>query len=666
MPYYYRRRRYNYRRPRWYGRGWIRRPFRRRFRRKRRVRPTYTNIPLRQWQPPYKRTCYIKGQDCLIYYSNLRLGMNSTMYEKSIVPVHWPGGGSFSVSMLTLDALYDIHKLCRNWWTSTNQDLPLVRYKGCKLTFYQSTYTDYIVRVHTELPANSNKLTYPNTHPLMMMMAKYKHIIPSRQTRKKRKPYTKIFIKPPPQFENKWYFATDLYKIPLIQIHCTACNLQNPFVKPDKLSNNVTLWSLNTISIQNRNMSIDQGQSWPFKVLGTQSFYFYLYAPGNPPTTPDNIQIADLIPLTNPRENKPGMSLNEAKIGGKTDFNNYKTNYKNYWGNPFNVEIQEHIQDILYSLKSPEAIKSAWTTENMTWKQLDNAGQMALTPFNEPIFTQIQYNPDRDTGEDTQLYLLSNSTGNGWDPPGIPELILEGFPLWLIYWGFADFQKNLKKVTNIDTNYMMVAKTKFTQKPGTFYLVLLNDTFVQGNSPYEKQALPEDNIKWYPQVQYQLEAQNKLLQTGPFTPNIQGQLSDNISVFYKFYFKWGGSPPKAINVENPAHQIQYPIPRNEHETTSLQSPGEAPESILYSFDYRHGNYTTTALSRISQDWALKDTVSKITEPDRQQLLKQALECLQISEETQEKKEKEVQQLISNLRQQQQLYRERIISLLKDQ
>nr|UGV36207.1 MAG: ORF1 [TTV-like mini virus] len=670
MPYYNRRRRYNYRRPRWYGRGWIRRPFRRRLRRKRRVRKTYTNIILRQWQPPHKRTCYIKGQNCIIFYNNNRLGFNSTMYEKSIAPVHWPGGGSFSVSMFTLDGLYDMHKFCRNWWTNTNEDLPLCRYKGCQLKFYQCKYTDYIVKVHTELPANSNKLTYPSTQPGIMMMSKDKYIIPSKENRKKRKPYTKIFIKPPPQFENKWYFTTDIYKIPLLQIHASACNLNSPFLKPQTKSNTITFYALNTESIQNRNMSIDQNQSWPFKKLGTQYFYMYKYAPGPPIPTAENLKVGDLIPLTNPRDNVSGESFFEQQTTTHETWKQYFTNYKKHWGNIFNVHTSEHLEDLLYSLKSPEAIaKKALENENKTdlkWSELDNAANMALTPFDQPIFIPMQYNPERDTGQDTQLYLLSNSQGDGWDPPGIPELILEGFPLWLIYWGFLDFQKNLKKVTNIDTNYIMVCKTKYTQRPNSFPLVIMNESFVKGNSPYENKPLPEDSVKWYPQAQYQTEEQNKILQTGPFAPNILNLESDNITVFYKFYWKWGGSPPKHITVENPAHQIQYPIPRNEHETTSLQNPGQAPESILYSFDYRHGNYTTTALSRISQDWSLKDTVSKITEPDRQQLLRQAIECLQMSEETQEKKEKEVHQLISNLRQQQQLYRERIISLLKDQ
>ncbi len=107
------------------------------------------------------------------------------MYEKSIVPYHWPGGGSFSVSQYTLDVLYDMHKTCRNWWTGSNTDLPLCRYKGCTLKFYQCLKLDYMVKIINELPANSNKLTYPSTHPQIQLMSQNNHIVASKENRKK-------------------------------------------------------------------------------------------------------------------------------------------------------------------------------------------------------------------------------------------------------------------------------------------------------------------------------------------------------------------------------------------------------------------------------------------------------------------------------------------------
>lgn len=585
------------------------------------------------------------------------------MYEQSIVPEHWPGGGSFSVTQYTLDALYDMHNRCRNWWTGSNEDLPLCRYLGCQLKLYQCQYTDYILKVETELPSNSNKLTYPSTHPSIMLMSNKKYIIRNRQDKKKRKPYTKIWIPPPPQFQNKWYFQVDLYKTPLLQIHASTCNLNNPYLKPQNRSDNITFWTINTTSIQNREISVETDNSWPFKKVGTFYYYMYYYTPGPLPNDTKTIKVTSLIPLANPRNYYAGQAYDE--LIHKPSISDYYTNFKDYWGNIFHPDL-EHIESFAYSRKSPEAIATKMkelNNANTTWNQLDESTEMALTPFNEPIYIPMQYNPNKDTGQDTQIYLLSNRDGHGWDPPGIPELTLEGFPMWLGLWGYIDFQKRLKKVTNIDTSYIMVIKTHFTQKPQNIPLVIINESFTKGHSPYETTTLPEDKNKWYPMVQYQTMEQNKILQTGPFTPNILNYQSDNISIFYKFYFQWGGSPPKNVNVENPAHQIQYPIPRNEYETTSLQNPGQAPESILYSFDHRHGNITTTALSRITKDWTIKEPLFTITDQQRRQQLQQAIQDLQATEETQQEKEKEIQQLIQQLQQQQQQYRQRIATLL---
>lgn len=591
------------------------------------------------------------------------------MYEKSIVPMHWPGGGSFSVSKFTLDGLFDMHRECRNWWTGTNQDLPLCKYKGCTLTFYQAEYTDFMFKVTNEQPALSNKLTYPGTHPQIMLMTSKRNILPSKQNRKRRKPYTKLHIPPPEMFENKWYFTTDLFKIPLLQIYATACNLNNPYIKPNKRSNNTTFWGLNTESIQNREMSLETDASWPFKKQGTQNYYFYYYTSNNPPTDTSQIQVQYLICVTDIKNNKPGESFNDQTHTLNKTWNEYWTNNKQFWGNPFNKHLNEHPEYFYYSFVSPETLANTAKNkqQNMTWKDLTDTNQSyALVKFDQPIFIPFQYNPEKDTGEDTKVYFLSNREGHGWDPPGIPEITLEGFPMWLILWGFADFQKNLKKIINIDTTYILTIQSKFTQRPRTYPIVIINESFIEGNSPYEKTCLVEDITKWYPMYQYQTEEQNKILQTGPFTPNILNLFSDNLCMYYKFKFMWGGSPPKTVNIENPSHQSGFPIPRNEYETTSLQSPGTAPESLLYSFDLRHGDYTTKALTRITKDWPIKETVSKITEPGSGELLQQMFEVLQASEETQEKKEKEMQQFISLLRQQQQSYRQRIASILKSQ
>lgn len=588
------------------------------------------------------------------------------MYEESIVPDHWPGGGGFSVLKYTLNALYDTHLKCRNWWTASNLDLPLCRYKGCKLKLYRCEWTDYVVKIQTELPATSNKLTYPSCQPSMMLMSQKKIIVASKRNEPHKKPYKVVHIPPPPQLENKWYFQVDMFNTPLITLHTAACSLQDYYQKPDKKSYCVTFTCLNTMLIQNRDMGIEKETSWPYKKFGTYAYYFYASVTDPPVTNTKNQPLKDLVALVNPRIYTDGKPFSE-----QTEYKNiteYFKNWRKYWGNPFHNEGIEHYT-LYTSLRSPEYImaNASKIQNTSTWQSIDESSNpLVLTAVDEPIFYQLQYNPFRDTGIDTKFYLLSNKEGDGWIPSSNDKILLEGFPMWLGLYGYLDFQTKLKVLTNIDTNQILVIQSNFTQKPHPLPIVIINESWTKGCSPYESIALDADKTKWYPQVQYQTMELNKIVECGPGTPYLPKTFAENIEMFYTFYWTWGGSPPKHITVDNPSHQITYPIPSNEHDTTSLQSPAQAPESTLYSFDFRHGQITTTALDRITKDWRSESFVNSITDADRRRALQKAF-CELQQTETQEQKEKEkILQQLSQLNQQQQRLRQHIISIMQTQ
>lgn len=184
------------------------------------------------------------------------------MYKDSFVPPSYPGGGGFAVMKFTLNNLYSMHQYCSNWWTQTNQDLPLCRYLGCRLKCYQSKEIDYILKYSTTQPAISNKLSYPSTQPSMLMMSNNKYIIPSTKTRNRKKPYTIIHINPPPQLQNKWYFQKDIREIPLLTIHAAAASLQQYYISTQSDNNNITITSINTSFITNRDF---RQVHWPYK-----------------------------------------------------------------------------------------------------------------------------------------------------------------------------------------------------------------------------------------------------------------------------------------------------------------------------------------------------------------------------------------------------------------
>lgn len=604
----------------------------------------------------------------LIYFTPERLMWNSTMYENSYVPDHYPGGGGFGVTQFTLESLYDLHMLCRNWWTNSNQDLPLTRYRGCKLYFYQAEKTDYIVRYSRVLPTNSNKLTYPACQPSILLMHRNSIKVPCRENKKLRKGYKSVFIPPPTQFQSKWYFQQDLYKVPLVLLHAAAASFQNYYLNPLEKNNTVTFNFLNTFLIQNRNFENTYPLPWACKFNGTLGVYLYYSADDPPKQNGDDVTLANLICLADCKHHVRGSSANDLGLGDATHIEEYIKNLDKHWGNVFHEDIHTEPTHIYYSYQSPIGLKTAWLSKKTatTWKQLHSDttnANLVLTPINDTIFKQTQYVTQQDSGLDTVIYLSPNNKAeNGWEKPQQQELLLDGLPIWFGLYGFIDFQKKQKKITNIDTQTVLTFKSTFTFPKYHYPFVPIDETFLQGHSPYTNTLNNADKNSWYPMIQYQQETLNDLVKYGPCTPKPNVN-SENIRMYYKFYFQWGGSPAKMVNVENPAHQDIYPIPRNINETTSLQNPAQPPETIVYSFDQRHDSLTRRALQRISEDWSTYNLFSSITEPTTKTGLQQAFADLEMQEVLQEKEEKKIQIKLQQLREQQQSIRQSIMTML---
>lgn len=583
------------------------------------------------------------------------------MYEESIVPAMHPGGGGFSVMQFNLYNLYSMFQKCTNWWTVSNDNLPLCRYLGARIKFYQSQQTDYVAKITTQYPYNSNKLTYPSCQPGMLMLSNHKIILPSKNTEKRKKPYTKIWIKPPPQFTNRWYFQRDISTKPLMLIHTAACSLDNYYINPQSQSNNITIRHLNTKLFQNRQFKNPDKQPYWIKQQGT--LYTYLYYT----THIGDIQeakIKDLIPLTDTTHYTEGMTATEFRDSWTT----YKTNWYRYWGNPFMPKYQHETDHIYQTTVSPQTLTTLWTDENKQIKQLDEQHKRVWTKLEEPIILQTRYNPNKDTGEGNKAFLLSNKKAeHGWPTPGIPEIELDGFPLWLLLYGYTDFQKKLEQVQKIDEDYILCFQTNFTYPKYNATFVILDEDFIEGRDIHTHEELPNktDQNQWFPQYQFQQEAENNILLTGPGTPKSNNYQADEMKIEYKFYWKWGGAPAKMTNVENPTHQTVYPIPNNEHETTSLQNPTQAFENLLYSFDERQFQLTRAATKRIMCDWGLTENLFSITEPTKDVPAQQTLQTLLNQTSPSEEKEKEIQQQLLLLKQQQLQLRNRIFQLISN-
>nr|UGV34315.1 MAG: ORF1 [TTV-like mini virus] len=653
MPWWWGRRR------RYYRRYWRRprAPFRRRYFRRRWVRRRRPfkkrKISLQQFQPKCIRNCKIKGPCCLFQTTRDRVSNDFDLYQYSEVPEQLPGGGGWGIKVFSLDALFSDHEYARNVWTRDNHDLPLCRYRGCKLTFYQSDYADYICTYTNQLPMTSSLGMYNAMQPSIHQLQQNKIIMPSLNTYKKRKPYKKVFIPPPAPLQNKWYFTADLAKYPLLMLRTSSTSLNKHFIDPDTISNNITITSLNANIFQNRNFANpDQGTRpgyWAYESGGKRT-YLYATRDAVPTNTP---KAGDLIPLLDTLNYTPGHSFNELYHTG-TSWNGYTTGYKNNMGNPFYSEYLLGEVPLYQGVKHITEIMTEYTNP-----------QTPVQGLSRVDFTKkIRYNPEADQTHDHMVYFKCNKKPEtGWKEPESEELTNEGLPYWLLLWGFADWHRKIKKHQHLDTDYIMCIRQHINLITRD-YVIPLSKSFLNGRSPYYTDTPPRSEIDsktWYPQLQYQVEAINEICLTGPGVPRIPTNYSVQGLVRYCFYFKWGGNLPPMSTIENPRQLPTFNLPGNQFATNSLQNPTTDPESLLYSFDERRHTLTKRAIKRLQKYQTTKKTLVADGSPFADQ--PQTTQTQDTESSSEEETETLFEQLQQQRRKQQQL-RQRILLTLQ--
>nr|UGV35432.1 MAG: ORF1 [TTV-like mini virus] len=638
------RRRWTRRRP------WVRRFFKRKLK----------TLNVKENQPKCIRKCKIKGLIPLLQCTAERIAFNYDLYELSTVPERLPGGGGFGIKNFSLRALYAEHRYGHNIWTKTNEHLPLCRYLGCKMKFYQSELTDYVVSYSNTLPLESNIGMYNTMQPSMHCMVQNKLLVPSRKTYPKNKPYFTKRIRPPTQLLNRWYFQSALAKTPLVMLRTSSMSMEHFYLSPSAKSSNITIPTLNTGLIKNRNFKKPPGDGYFASGTGTQKVYLY--------TTRSNynnitqIKIKDLVFLGDSKNFVEGHAFsdeypNTTQANFTTNKQSWTTTHKNYWGNPFYPTYLNPDSPDAPVFQSPKS----YATYISQWSTLEQTADSLTEVF---LVHKTRYNPHADYGQDTKCYFLSVAKEEqGWEPPDNEDLTNENLPLWLLLWGFPDFQKKLKKLQRIDEDYILVIIQEHT-RPIRNALVPLSTSFINGWSPYENQFNKLDSERWHPQFQYQQEIYNDICTSGPGTAKVPNNTNIEAKVEYCFYFKWGGDLPPMSVIEDPTEQPFYPVPSNKYAATSLQNPESRPERLLYSFDERRGTLTKKALKRISKDWETKTTFitdggNLFSEPTQLQETE--------TSETSSSEEEETETLLRKLHKQrtkQRAIKQRILNLLQ--
>lgn len=651
----YPRRRYRIRR--WRPRRIIQRKYRRRHRVRRKRRYKYRPkklkfLKLKQWQPKIIRRCHIKGYKTLFSAGPDRDSNNYAQYQDTIVEQHLPSGGGWSLLIFNLDGLWEEHQKVRNWWTTSNKGLPLVRYLGCTFTFFREYNVDYAVSYSLCFPMVDTEYKHANSCPYVTLMAKKRFIVPSLKRKPRGKPYIKKRFPPPAQMKNKWYFQADICKTGFLLLTTTAIDLNYLDCPPWSISNNITLHCLNPTIFKHIAFRLQGTQGY----LPAAGFYYYCIDPEDHITQP---KIKDLHYLGGIGNLTLGKAI-------KDDTEYFTKDQSLKWGNIFHPDVLNLNIPVFKTTAQFNTIKDKKETQ-LQINGTTNLNGQSITRVTENFIVPVRYNPHRDTGEGNSVYIKSIETeGNSFEPPADKNLRIDGLPLWISLWGWLDWQKKVHWVNHIDSSYITVIKCKFTD-PELTHLCPVDAGFLEGHGPYN---LPAEDLTlytkttWYPKCANQLVTLNDICHCGPATQKYKDLKHIQAHCKYDFHLKWGGCPAPMVDLTNPCLQPKYTVPDNILQGLQTQNPNTPPELELHDFDQRRDQITEKCLERIKAHTRTEQTLFTIagaTNPPTETERKKIQEKLQTSPT------KEIQtplQQLKQLQQQQQFLRRAILQLMK--
>nr|UGV36907.1 MAG: ORF1 [TTV-like mini virus] len=604
--------------PRFYYRRWNRRPWqrwrwrkrritrlrrpRKTFRRRWRLRTNYFRVRkykpkrklrylrLKEYQPQNIKKCKIKGMLQLFACGPNRLNKEFSSYLNSFFPEHNQGGGGWSAYKFTLESLYEQRELLRNYWTQSNVQLPLVRYCGCKFKFYRAEDIDYVCYYNVCLPMKVSVYDFTSAQPSNMLMKRKKIIVPSKRTNPHRKGYITKRIKCTELFQNKWYFQSDIYKTPFLILITTACSLDRMTLNPRSKSSNISLNALNLDIFKNHNF-----QNIP---VGTQPWGpkagYWLYGTLN---ADDNPQIKNLIFLGQTKTYQKGNTL-----GSSTNWTNYNNGKQENFGNVFHKDYITQTVGVFIATTPPN--EQFWTHKEKRINDKDNTVQsFKITKLTQPLIVTIRYTPERDKGYKNKIYLVKDTdTTESWQEPEDETLIHTGYPLWCLLWGWTDWCTKIKSRLQVEDSTILVIETDTTW-PKKEKLVLIDNTFIQGTSPWQTQTLyPVDSQMWHPVVKFQEAQIETICETGPFTAKTYNN-SIEAHCEYRFYLKWGGCTTDVQHITDPGEQEHFPVPNYQLQGPEIQDPEQDPKNEIWNFDIRRHMLTARAAKRIKTDFS---------------------------------------------------------------
>ena len=483
------------------------------------------------------------------------------------VPPKAPSGGGFGCEVFSLGSLYEQYQFHRNIWTKSNILLDLCRYLKCKLSFYRHQETDFIVRYHRQPPFELTKETYTMCHPLNILLGKHKIIILSKQSKPLGKLKKTIIVRPPKQMITKWFFQEHFTHEPLLQIDAAACNFNYTNLGCCNTNPISTFFCLNTGFYQMANWDANTKTGYqPYSTIAN-GLYFWSKDQWQKKQTPTAFQ--------------------------KPDTYEKSINYDTGW---FKKTILT-----AYKVTTTEAPQTL----------------LGMSPTNI-----CRYNPALDTGKGTCIWLVSNLSNTYKKPSTDKTLIHEGYPLYMLLYGFLSFVQQKKKFGDFLTKYILAIECPtgfyYYSQPGfeKNVIIPIDQTFANGLAPYKEELTDTMKAQWAPNVYNQLEILNSFVESGPLVPKYSQTKNSTweLDMMYTFFFKWGGPESTEPPVADPQYQGIYEVPDKLQQAVQIRDPAkQTAASILHPWDLRRGFFTSTAIKRMQSNLSTDSSFQPDTE-----------------------------------------------------
>jgi len=467
------------------------------------------------------------------------------------------------------------------------------------------------------------------------MQSKHRKILLSQAVNPKGKLQKKIIIKPPKQMISKWFFQKQFAPQNLFEITAAAASFSYPRLSCCNENQIITIYYLNPQFFQFSNWA------------QTSTTY---YQPYHHPSTDITFHYPD----------------------GKTTKSYTPAFLKSTTPNPYYESI---------SLQNGWFSKRVLTATSVT----DGPGGQgyAYLPLNA-----ARYNPAEDNGQGNMVYLVAVNKGQ-YDKPSEDNLVYRNAPLWLIFYGYVSFIKQIKGASFLTLHMFVVRSPYIKPQPSAItkdYFPIVDLNFTVGNNPAKAYITTLDAKTWYPTVLHQIETINNIVKCGPYIPKYTDDRDSTWELPYRyiFYFKWGGPQTPQQAAADPNQKNTYTVPDTLEQTLQISNPlKQSPESLLHNWDIRRGLITERAFKRIFENIETDTDFQPDTEetPKKRQRItgellhpqeknKEIQTCLQslFEEDTYQEipqTQENILELINRQREQQQQLKHNIIMLLQE-